>query len=93
MRIEIAGASVTEQIAEVLETLQTDPVHLLEFNDAVNNITQRLMTADPMGESDIADLQQLHRMLAMVKTIAADPSLLEEVSDTLHFSNNNINNH
>ena len=81
MRIEIAGASVTEQIAEVLETLQADPVHLMEFNDAVNNITQRLMAAEHMGESDIADLQQLHRMLAMVKTIAADPSLNDEAND------------
>lgn len=81
MRIEIAGASVTEQIAEVLETLQIDPVHLLEFNDAVNNITQRLMAADTMGENDIAHLQQLHRMLAMVKTLAADPSLNDEAND------------
>lgn len=64
MRIEVAGAQITEAVAEVLDTLQNDSKLSATYIQALDEVT-RLVILDISGTDEEADLQTLSRLRAL----------------------------
>lgn len=64
MRIEVGGAQITETVAEVLETLQTQPEVTKVYIQTLDEVT-RSVILDISGLDEESDIQTLSRLRAL----------------------------
>jgi hypothetical protein len=75
MRLEVGGAQITEGVAEVMETLQTQPEILKAYRRTVSVLSRRLILS-PDDDDDVetmAHLRALRMMIRDLETIANPP--------------------
>lgn len=88
MRIEIAGAQVTEAVVEVLDTLQNDPYFAQKYIDTIDRITREILL-DTSGEAaDDADpsatltqLRVLQQLRSDILTLSMPPDIDDPEND------------
>ena len=86
MRIEIAGAEITDSVVDVLETLQTQPEITNQYLKTLDEITRSVIldisTAD--DEADVRIMSQL-RALQMIRhdivTLSSPPDVDDPAND------------
>ena len=61
MRIEIAGAQITDAVVEVLDTLQNQPGHIDKYIEALNRYV-RIEAANMTGDNAEADAAVFERL-------------------------------
>lgn len=87
MRIEVGGAQVTESVAELIETVQTDSAYLKEITEGIARLSQ-LVALD----ADLSDAEgmQLMRVLQTImrdyQCLATPPELEDPTNDNPVFS-------
>ena len=75
MRLEVGGAQITEGVAEVMETLQTQPQILKAYRRTVSILSHKLILT-PDDDDDVetmAHLRALQMMIRDLETIANPP--------------------
>ena len=75
MRIEIAGAQVTEAVVDVLDTLQNHPEIMASYRDTIRDLCRDTILS-PDDEDDVermSRLRSLQMMLRDLETLAAPP--------------------
>ena len=75
MRLEVGGAQITESVAEVMETLQTQPEILKAYRKTVSALSLMLMLS-PDDDHDVetmAHLRASQMMMRDFETIANPP--------------------
>ena len=75
MRLEVGGAQITEGVAEVMETLQTQPEILKAYRRTVS-VLSRMLILSPDDDDDVetmAHLRALQMMIRDLETIANPP--------------------
>ena len=70
MRIEIAGAQITDSVVEVLDNLQNQPRHIDKYIEALNRYV-RLEAANMTGDNADADAVVFER-LGLLQSIRND---------------------
>ena len=75
MRLEVAGAQITEDVVDVIETLQTQPEILKAYCRKVSILSHKLiLTPDDDDDVEtIAHLRALQMMIRDFETIANPP--------------------
>ena len=75
MRLEVAGAQITEDVVDVIETLQTQPEILKAYRRTVSILSHKLiLTPDDDDDVEtIAHLRALQMMIRDFETIANPP--------------------
>ncbi len=86
MRIEIAGAQITDAVVETLENLQTNTDTAAMYADTLNQLGRMLVeSSDGTPEGDAAALARI-RVLQMIRddlaTLAAPPDADDPANDT-----------
>ena len=64
MRLEVAGAQITDTIVEVLDTLQNQPDLTKVYLQALDDVT-RIVILDLSGDDADADLKTLSQLRAL----------------------------
>lgn len=75
MRLEVAGAQITEDVVDVIETLQTQPEILKAYSRTVSILSHKLILT-PDDDDDVetmAHLRALRMMIRDLETIANPP--------------------
>lgn len=75
MRLEVAGAQITEDVVDVIETLQTQPEMLKAYRRTVSILSHKLILT-PDDDDDVetmAHLRALRMMIRDLETIANPP--------------------
>lgn len=85
MRIEIAGAQITDAVVEVLDTLQNDPQTLQLYIDTIDRLT-RSVILDISGDSDedsstLSRLRTLQMIRRDILAIAMPPDVDNPAND------------
>jgi hypothetical protein len=83
MRLEVGGAQITEGVAEVMETLQTQPEILKAYRRTVS-VLSRMLILSPDDDDDVetmAHLRALQMMIRDFETIANPPGGDDVVND------------
>ena len=86
MRIEVAGAQITDSVVEVLDTLQNEPEVAKAYVEAIDEVT-RAAILDISGD-DEADTKVMSRLRALqmirrdLMTLAAPPDVDLPENDT-----------
>ena len=82
MRIEIAGAQITNAVVDVLETLQTTPDITHMYTDNIDALCRRLLL-DFDGADTLAQLRTLQMIRRDILTLASPPDADLPQNDTL----------
>ena len=78
MRIEIAGAQITDSVVDVLETLQTQPDLVRLYTETLDEIS-RMVLLDLTAIDDETDAETLNRLRTLqmirrdLRTLASPP--------------------
>lgn len=86
MRLEVAGAQITDAVVEVLDTLQNQPDLTKVYLQTLDDVT-RIVILDLSGEDAEADLKTLSRLRALqmvrrdIATLAAPPDADDPAND------------
>lgn len=86
MRIEVAGAQITEAVADVLDTLQNDSKLSATYIQALDEVTRQVIL-DLSGSDEEADLQTLGRLRALqmirrdLVTLSSPPGVDDQGND------------
>lgn len=75
MRLEVAGAQITEEVVDVIENLQTQPEILKAYRRTVSILSHKLILT-PDDDDDVetmAHLRALRMMIRDLETIANPP--------------------
>lgn len=87
MRIEIAGAQITNAVVDVLETLQTTPDITHMYTDNIDALCRRLLLdfdGDDINDADtLAQLRTLQMIRRDILTLASPPDADLPQNDTL----------
>lgn len=87
MRIEIAGAQITDAVVEVLDTLQNQTELASEYFQVLDEVT-RAVILDISGDDEEADSRTLSRLraLQMIRrdliTLSMPPDVDDPANDT-----------
>ena len=87
MRIEVAGAQITDSVVEVLDTLQNEPEVAKAYVEAIDEVT-RAAILDISGDDDAADSKVMSRLRALqmirrdLTTLASPPDVDLPENDT-----------
>lgn len=85
MRIEIAGAQVTDSVVDVLDTLQNQPEIIKSYLQVIDTVT-RLIILDISGDEE-DDIEAMSRLRALqmirrdIKTLATPPDADDPAND------------
>ncbi len=87
MRIEIAGAQITDAVLDVIETLQTTPDVARMYTDTIDALCRRLLLdfdGDDLNDADtLAQLRTLQMIRRDFLTLASPPDVNLPQNDTL----------
>lgn len=87
MRIEAAGAQITDAVVEVIDTLQNQPDLTAEYLKTLDEVT-RAVILDLSGIDEDADSRTLARLRALqmirrdLATLASPPDVDDPANDT-----------
>ncbi len=86
MRMEIAGANVTDAVVEVLDTLQNDRHQTQSYIDTLDRVTRRVILDLSCDEAQDVETLALLRGLQMIRrdilALAMPPDVDEPANDT-----------
>lgn len=85
MRLEIAGADITDAVIEVLDTLQNDREILRNYIDTLERLGRRILLdpdSDMDSEGTLGDLRVLQMIRNDLQTLAAPPDASLPENDT-----------
>ena len=70
MRVEIAGAQLTESVVDVIETLQTQPEILAAYRRTVSALS-RMLILSPDDDDDAEKMAHLRALQMMMRDLEA----------------------
>lgn len=86
MRIEIAGAQITDAVVDVIETLQTTPDVVRMYTDNIDALCRRLLLnfdGDDLNDADtLAQLRTLQMVRRDILTLSFPPDVDLPQNDT-----------
>ena len=83
MRIEIAGAQITDEVVDVLDTLQNQPEIITSYRDTIRDLCRdTILSPDDVDDVErMSRLRSLQMMLRDLETLAAPPDAGDPAND------------
>lgn len=86
MRLEVAGAQITDAVVETLENLQNDPVMTQHYIDTIDRTTRKVIDNfsgdDNHDSAAISDLKVLQMIRRDILSLAMPPDVDNPANDT-----------
>lgn len=87
MRLEVAGAQITDSVVEVLDTLQNQPDVAKLYVDTIDTLTRNLIDGTDTADYNIdtetmARLRVMQMMRRDILTLATPPDVDDPANDT-----------
>lgn len=86
MRIEIAGAEITDSVVEVIEDLQTDTelsgAYLSTIDEVTREVIMSISGIDADDSEVLRRLRSLQKIRAIIVTLATPPDVDDPANDT-----------